>query len=335
MDAEATPRVSIIMPAFNVASCLEESVSSVLDQGFTDWELLILDDGSTDETLALATSLACKDSRIKVMALGENCGLPAQVRNRGFEAAQGEYFALLDADDVWLPEKLEQQVHLLDTMRDADAVCCLYEVFGDDKRAALANQMLNHALFSPVQREEMLRYCAFQTSTVVFRRRVYEFLGGMNESTKLRSVEDYEYFTRMVHFFRVERLPEKWVRYRIQPLGDSLSTETLNEGNARGWALYRALHGAGVYTPREARAFRAALYYEDAKDRLFHLRAPYRRPLLHAVVEGNAPVEAFGMLALCWLPSGIVRVLLTRLLYLRNLIRRLRVRGASSAQASG
>lgn len=334
MSGHATPRVSIIMPAYNVASVLEESVQSVLAQTFADWELLIVDDGSTDETLDVAASLACGESRIKIMPLGENSGLPAQVRNRGLEAARGEYFAFLDADDLWLPEKLELQLHILESEPDADAICCLYEVFGDEDRAALANRMLNHVMVSPVQREEMLRYCAFQTSTVVFRRRVYEFLGGMNEDPLLRSVEDYEYFTRMVLRFRVERLPEKLVRYRIQPLGASLSTETLYEGNARGWALYRALKRAGVYTAREARAFRAALYYEDAKDRLFHLRTPYRRPLLHAVIEGSAPVEAFGMLALCWLPSGVLRALLTRLLYLRNLIRRLRVRGASSERVN-
>ncbi|MFM1920862.1 MAG: hypothetical protein RLZZ303_2496 [Candidatus Hydrogenedentota bacterium] len=335
MEDTAAPRVSIIMPAFNAASCIGESVASVQAQTFADWELIIIDDGSDDDTDSIALEFSRHDSRIRVLPQEVNSGLPARVRNRGFATARGSLIALLDSDDIWLPDKLEKQVALLDATPQAGAVCCLYSVFGDEERATIANRLLNHELQSPVRRHEMLRYCAFQTSTVLFRREVLDTLGPMNENPALRSVEDYEFFIRMVHHFRVDRIPEQLVQYRIYPLGESLSTETMQAGNERGWSLYTCLRKQGLLSRDESRRFRAALHYEDAKDRLFHLREPFRQPLMRAVREGKAPVEALGMFSLCWLPSSALRFLLPRLLTLRNLTRRLRAWAASRARASG
>lgn len=107
-------RVSIITPAYNAAPYLEETVKSVQAQTFTDWEMIIVDDCSKDNTFSIATSLAEKDHRIKVLQNEKNSGVAA-TRNKALDAATGEYIAFLDSDDLWLPQKLEKQVEFMDT----------------------------------------------------------------------------------------------------------------------------------------------------------------------------------------------------------------------------
>ena len=101
--------VTIIVPAYNCIKYLKDTVQSALSQSYPDLELLILDDGSTDGTLDLIDQIAGKDSRIRALPNERNLGV-AQTRNRGLAAAQGEYVAFLDADDLWMPDKLERQI---------------------------------------------------------------------------------------------------------------------------------------------------------------------------------------------------------------------------------
>ena len=101
--------VSIITPCFNAEGFLKETVDSVVAQTYGQWELLLIDDGSTDGTLDLARSLAAAESRIKVLVNPTNVGV-AETRNHGLKSSSGEYVCFLDSDDVWLPKKLETQV---------------------------------------------------------------------------------------------------------------------------------------------------------------------------------------------------------------------------------
>ncbi len=101
------PRVSIVLPTYNRLAYLQEAVASVLAQTFTDWELFIVDDGSTDETCAWVRSLG--DARVTLIAL-EHTGNKSLVRNRGIAIARGEFVAFLDSDDLWAPAKLEKQL---------------------------------------------------------------------------------------------------------------------------------------------------------------------------------------------------------------------------------
>ena len=108
------PKVSVITPAYNAEPFLEATVSSVQNQTFSDWEMIIVDDCSTDSTYMLAQRLAKSDARIRVLQNDKNSGV-AVTRNRALDAAQGEYIAFLDADDLWLPDKLEQQIRFMET----------------------------------------------------------------------------------------------------------------------------------------------------------------------------------------------------------------------------
>lgn len=103
------PEVSIITPAYNAAKFIIGTIDSVVSQSFQDWELLIVDDASTDGTADLVREKYAADTRVKVIALAENSGA-AVARNTAIEAAQGRFIAFIDSDDLWLPEKLELQV---------------------------------------------------------------------------------------------------------------------------------------------------------------------------------------------------------------------------------
>jgi teichuronic acid biosynthesis glycosyltransferase TuaG len=105
--------VSIVMPAFNAQAYLGETMESVLAQSRAEWELIVVDDCSTDGTYEIAAAYGARDTRIRVVRLERSSG-PAMARNAAIEAASGRYVAFLDSDDLWLPQKLERQ---LDFMR--------------------------------------------------------------------------------------------------------------------------------------------------------------------------------------------------------------------------
>ena len=108
------PQVSVIMPCHNGASFLRNAVDSVLAQTFADWELLVIEDTSTDDSVAVIKRYCAKDSRIKLLHTPAPTGKPATPRNVGIEAASGRFIAFLDCDDQWLPDKLEHQLPLFD-----------------------------------------------------------------------------------------------------------------------------------------------------------------------------------------------------------------------------
>ena len=108
------PLVSIITPCFNSAAFLRETYESVKSQTMTDWEMLIVDDGSTDDSLAIARTLESEDPRVRVFALPKNYGRPHQARNVAIDEGQGAFLAFLDSDDLWLPEKLEKQIEFME-----------------------------------------------------------------------------------------------------------------------------------------------------------------------------------------------------------------------------
>ena len=136
MDAKGErPLVSVIMPAYNAEKYIEEAIRSVLSQTYTNWKLLILDDGSTDRTAELAERFANADTRIRLLRNPQNMGV-ARTRNRGFDMANGDWAALLDSDDVWHSDKLEKQLAAAE--RSGADGCLLQRLFGENDGLALA-----------------------------------------------------------------------------------------------------------------------------------------------------------------------------------------------------
>ena len=104
--------VSVIMPAYNSEVFISESIQSVINQTYPNWELLVIDDASSDSTKKIAEKFSSEDSRIRFFQNSSNSGTHHS-RNRGIKAASGDFIAFLDADDLWKPEKLEKQLIIL------------------------------------------------------------------------------------------------------------------------------------------------------------------------------------------------------------------------------
>ncbi len=127
---EAAPSVTVVMPVFNGARTLDRSVASVLDQSFTDLELLIVDDASSDASAALAEGICARDPRVRLVRR-EVCGGPAAARNTALALARGRFVAFCDADDLWLPAKLERQLALAAATGAALVYCGYHRVDAD------------------------------------------------------------------------------------------------------------------------------------------------------------------------------------------------------------
>lgn len=122
--------VSIVMPAYNAAKTIRASIESIQAQTVTEWELIVIDDGSGDDTAVILTELAEKDDRICFLKNEENRGV-SYTRNRAVEMAKGEWIAFLDSDDLWQPEKLEKQLALAEKYPDM-VVCYTASSFIND-----------------------------------------------------------------------------------------------------------------------------------------------------------------------------------------------------------
>lgn len=214
MSELPNPTVSVILPVRNGAATIERAVTSIRAQTFTDWELLVVDDGSSDETRETMARIARDDSRMKVLADFEP-GIVAAL-NAGLDAARGEFIARMDADDESLPDRLAEQVAFLRARenRGIGLVGCLVEFGGD--RAVNEGYALHvdwtNSLLTPEQiaRDRFIE-SPFAHPSVMFRRELVERHGGYRAGD---FPEDYELWLRWldagVRMAKVSRMLLRW-----------------------------------------------------------------------------------------------------------------------------
>jgi glycosyltransferase involved in cell wall biosynthesis len=195
-------RVSVIIPTYNRATWVMEAVASVLAQTYRAFELLVLDDGSTDATLA---ALASFGGEIQVLRREERQGVSA-ARNLGAAAATGEWLAFLDSDDLWLPDKLARQVEYLKANTDI-VICQTGETWirnGVRVNPPEACRKVAGDIFLP-----SLKRCLVSPSAVMLHRRLFEEMGGFDE--ELPAAEDYDLWLRITWRYPVGLVPEPLV----------------------------------------------------------------------------------------------------------------------------
>jgi glycosyltransferase involved in cell wall biosynthesis len=180
------PLVSVIIPTFNRAWILLEAIESVLSQTFENYELIVVDDGSTDNTRLLLK--ACKDIRVVSQ---ENKGVSA-ARNRGIEAATGDYLAFLDSDDLWLPEKLDLQMAFFKTHPKA-MICQTQETW--IRNGKRINPKKRHRKASGMFFDRSLALCLVSPSAVIIKKELLEDVGQFDED--LPACEDYDLWLRI------------------------------------------------------------------------------------------------------------------------------------------
>jgi len=196
------PRVSVLMPVYNGERYLREAVESILDQTFTDFEFVIVDDGSTDNTWQILQSYAANEPRIVLVRNETNVGV-ARSLNKGLELARGEYVARMDADDVSLPGRLTAQVAFLDEHPEVGVLGCAVQVIdGCGNPSRIRRFPAEHGV---------IKWCLcfddpIAHPTVMMRREVVGRVGGY--STDLLTAEDYDLWRRLNQVTRLSNLPE-------------------------------------------------------------------------------------------------------------------------------
>ncbi len=200
------PKVSILMPAYNGERYLRKAVESILGQTFTDFEFIIVDDGSTDKTSLILASFA--DPRILLLRNRANEGIVASL-NRGLAVARGEYLARQDADDISLPKRLEKQVEFLDSHRDVGLLGTAYSVI--NQQGVPIRHIAVRTETRDIQGHLLYENC-FCHGAVMCRRSCLEAVGNYRDD--LFPAEDYDLWLRISEHFHVANLSDALYQWR-------------------------------------------------------------------------------------------------------------------------
>lgn len=202
------PKVSVIIPTYNRAGYIVETLRSVFAQTFTDYEVIVVDDGSTDDTADVLKPFLDRITYIRK----ENGG-QGSARNAGIRLAKGEYIAFLDSDDLWLPEKLDVQVKYLDEHPEMVLVFTDAVIFFED---AGSHKKMGEIRFSgrDVSFERLFRMNFIPNLTTMVRKSCFDLVGLFNESRDLIGGEDYEMWLRIAMRFSLAHIPKITASYR-------------------------------------------------------------------------------------------------------------------------
>jgi glycosyltransferase involved in cell wall biosynthesis len=207
VNAMHQPLISVVIPNYNYAHYLGEAIESVLAQTYASIEIILVDDGSTDDSLERARKF---NGRLKIVAQ-ENAGVSA-ARNRGIGEASGELIAFLDSDDVWLPEKVAKQVRLLEREPQVGLVHCGYVEFFSDGTVGDTH-------LDGMEGEVALELLKYQRSVVLgggsgamVRRSLIDEIGGFDPAVS--PAEDWEFYYRCARVCRVGFIDEVLLKYR-------------------------------------------------------------------------------------------------------------------------
>jgi glycosyltransferase involved in cell wall biosynthesis len=280
------PTVSVVIPTHNRATLLREAVVSVLTQSWQDFEVIVVDDGSTQPEVAGIKAL---DARIRVVRHAHRG--PAASRNVGIECSQGAFVAFLDSDDLWLYPKLGRQLSVFEADAACAAVCAdawymlegrlletsFYERFGRPTNAAAFRARLE--VGNPVV-----------TSTMVVRKAVLDAVGGFDET--LGMSEDWDLWLRIAECFPIVAVPEPLAQYRIHA-GNMQSRDAHNE--LLRWKLQVIeKHAKGTAATRRRRRQFGAFYREHGL--MAFGRGDLRSALQHIATSAFYDPAGFGML---------------------------------------
>lgn len=229
------PRVSVVMPVYNASRFLLETVGSVQRQTLADWELLAVDDGSDDDSVAVLGALAAHDPRIRLLTTGGNLGAGG-ARNLAMAKARGRWLAFLDADDLWHREKLERQ---LSAMQQAQSPFSCTSFLRHDLETGRQTRV---GVPAKAGRNDLLKTNTVACSTAIIDSAHF----GKRQMQTLRRRQDFLFWLELLADTpEVLGLPEVLMTYRQH--GRSLSASKLRAA-ANTWAMYR--HSLGLSSPK-------------------------------------------------------------------------------------
>jgi glycosyltransferase involved in cell wall biosynthesis len=203
------PVVSVVIPVYNMDRFIKDAIGSVLSQTYTAFELIIIDDGSTDGTRDIINSI--KDKRVRYY-YQSNSGLPAKARNKGIGLSRGKHIALLDHDDIWMPEKLEKQVAILEMAPKIAIIATnAFLIHENTKTKTTLVKGMRTGYFND---DNFFPGSKVIQSSVLIKRPVYDETGGFKESPDMKALEDYDLWLRVYSRYPCYYINEPLVYYR-------------------------------------------------------------------------------------------------------------------------
>lgn len=199
------PVISIITPCYNAESYIRETINSVISQSFKNWEMIIVDDCSSDNSATIIKDYVAKDSRIRYVKTTMRTGSPAIPRNLGIRKACGDYIAFLDSDDLWLPTKLESQLHFMKS-RNVDFVYSYYSRLSSEEKIGGTIKSPERARYKDICKRDFIPML-----TIMVRKNI---LNGIQFEN--RPKEDFVFLLRLLKTGIIAyNTKENVARYRI------------------------------------------------------------------------------------------------------------------------
>lgn len=201
------PKVSVLMSVYNGRHFLSETISSILNQSYKDFEFIIVDDGSFDDSIKIISDFSNKDNRIKFTKNEKNLGLTMSL-NKGLSFSSGEYIARIDAGDLSAPDRLKKQVDFLDNNKDIGLVGSFMYVI-DTNRKIL--KKVNYPTEDNFLKKVLINYNPFAHSSIMFRRNIGEKVGFYSEDCKFS--QDYDFYFKLLPHTKFANIPEYLISY--------------------------------------------------------------------------------------------------------------------------
>jgi GT2 family glycosyltransferase len=296
------PTVSVVIPTYNSAAFLRGAIQSVLSQTYSDFEVIVVDDGSTDNTESVAHSFGDRVSYVKQ----ENKGAGA-ARNHGIKRSQGKYVAFLDSDDLWLPGKLTEQIPLLDRESKIGLVYSDWAVVPEQGEAE-PSYLRNRPAASGHVFDELIQCGFILTSGTVVRRSCLDDVGYFDETLSI--AQDYDLWLRICYRWKVALVNKPLVIKRNR--GGNLSSNLPKTGAERILLFEKVLQKFSDIAPRSRCLVRRQLalnywdmgYHYFERMSLKEARKNFMSSLSHDWTNGRA----LGYLAASYLPAPVLRV---------------------------
>jgi glycosyltransferase involved in cell wall biosynthesis len=303
--ADTRPAVSVVIPAYNAAGFIRTALDSVLNQTFEDFEVVVVDDGSCDDTASIVQGYGAR-----VRLYSQRQGGASKARNHGISKATGELVAFLDADDLWRPRKLERQVDLFRRRPDLGLVATGHEVVYDRFPTKVSRPDKRQRLFSDgnVARSILIN-SGILTSSIMVPRKILRDLGGFNED--LRIGEDDDLWIRITVRHPADLVDEVLVRHRVREGSLSKDQELLFsdvlkslDGLMVGDPKVKASVGATVPKKRAIILCDRGYYYFDQER-----SRDARVALVQALKQNPKYLRAWKYLLFSCIPTSIRRLL--------------------------
>jgi glycosyltransferase involved in cell wall biosynthesis len=290
------PQVSILMATFNGGAYLRETIESVLGQSHDSLELIVVDDGSTDDTFGIVEEYARADTRVRPSRAPRREG-PCRVRNRALEVARGPLVCWLDQDDLWMADKLAAQVAVMERRPEVGLVYSYFDAFDSDSGATIPSGDSRLDIEGDVLADLFVRGCFIASLTAMFRREALDRRGVRLRERDFSIGDDYYLWLTIALDWQVARVPRVLARYRRH--GANESARMAASMNVAAWrvdVLREFLAEFPEASTRLGAHRRAGLAWHSLLGLQFELGA--RRP---AAALGHA-ARAVG-----WSPRTVVR----------------------------